>query len=100
VLHGLFRVYDPTGIEGRGYIDPATGRPYPSSQPYAKNFSKALAYTVRSSNGAAISIFDPSEFQGNPGRFWEEFMSYNYPNRHANARWNSDPIRKHLKRLP
>lgn len=35
-------ISDPTGVRERGYVDPATGQPYPSSQPYLGNLLEAF----------------------------------------------------------
>src|SRR5450432_4133939 len=40
--NGSYTIRDPQNIGARGYINPQTGLPYPSSQPYAKNLSEAM----------------------------------------------------------
>jgi hypothetical protein len=41
---GVYRISDPTNIAERGYIDLATGEPYPTYQPFASFLSQAMAH--------------------------------------------------------
>lgn len=41
-VSGRYNINDPTNIGPRGYIDPRTGDPYPTCQPFAKHLAEAM----------------------------------------------------------
>jgi hypothetical protein len=79
----LFNIFDPLGQGLRGYINPNTGQPYNTVQPYARNLSqRMLEASVR--HGNSTVGFD-SNFNPNARRFFMEYMRFNYPDRDPNS---------------
>jgi hypothetical protein len=97
--NGSYTIRDPQNIGARGYINPQTGLPYPSSQPYAKNLSEAMKDAANRHGNPTVG-WNPHAFDANSRRFFEDFMRFNYPNRAEDSWWNSSPIRKNIRRLP
>jgi hypothetical protein len=81
--NNAYNIHDPTNIGVRGYIDPATGRPYPSSQPYAGNLSRAMQRDAEIHGNPTVSL-NRQAFDQNSRRFYRQFMRHNYPNRDPN----------------
>lgn len=81
----IYTIYDPTDVtdpNGTGYINPLTGRPYFSCQPFSKNLA-AMQHDLNLTGKSTFSFAD-HKFGPDPTRFFEDFMRYNYPNRHPN----------------
>lgn len=95
---GVYTIVDLYSIGDRGYINPDTGSPYPRSQPYAINLSYAMQDDAN--RWGRATAFNERAFDSKSQKFYEEFMSYNYPNRNRNTWWNSGPVRKALSKIP
>jgi len=91
---GFYHVPDPLGQGTRGYINPATNRPYPTSQPYARNLSARMLADANRQSSPTITF--SSNFGHQESRFFREYMIYNHPNRDPNQYWNSTPVRRSL----
>lgn len=53
---GRYNVYDPTGMSNRGYIDPRTGHPYPTSQPFLGNILAVLQHESNVQGRTTVSL--------------------------------------------
>jgi hypothetical protein len=51
-----YNIMDPSGVAARGYIDPTTGLPYQSSQPYLRNWADALQHQLHISGQSTSSL--------------------------------------------
>ena len=97
MVDGLFKINDPTGVADRGYIDPSTGKPYATSQPYCRNYSLTMkkiqencpATPNRTQVWSEVTPFLDEKAK----RFYNEFMKYNHPERTEGRYKNSDPVR-------
>lgn len=56
LVDSKYHVSDPTGVAARGYINPITGRPYPTSQPYFSNLASSLEHQLEVSGRATSSL--------------------------------------------
>lgn len=102
-MNGVFNINDPTGIAARGFLNPATGLPYPSYQPYASRFADAMQRSVDNSGIQTQHINDSvycREFTDRDIAWYKEFMQYTYPNRNPSVYANSRPVRKAIAALP
>lgn len=88
-------VADPLMQGIRGYINPATGLPYPSSQPYAGNLAAAMQAEAQQHGSPSLGF--SRNFGPNEQRFFQDFQRHNFPDRHPNLYYNSHPIRKELR---
>ena len=91
-------ISDPTGVRERGYVDPATGQPYPSSQPYLGNLLEAFKDDIK--DGLSKTVRPNNNFDRRDMNFWHEFMAHEYPNRARHQYWNSATVRKLMSSKP
>ena len=98
IINGVYTIHDPTNVGGRGYLDPNTGQPYPTSQPYARHLADAMDRNMRLSDLSTGRL--DREFDICAHNFFYQFQSYNFPHRHQGQWYNSSVSRKQLKNLP
>lgn len=77
-------IQDPLQQSERGYLNPVTGRPFQSSQPYARNLARAMQ-NYADQEGQTTTSFPPI-LGTNASRFYNEFLAYNHPQRIVNNR--------------
>lgn len=96
--NGVYMIVDPTNVANRGYLNPATGRPYPSSQPYARHLSNAMEdLWIKERHNQFGNV---QKFGEGGWRFYSEYMGFHHPERRENDWWNSVAVRKGIKNLP
>jgi hypothetical protein len=78
-IANIVQVLDPMGQGIRGYIDPATNRPFATSQPYARNLAAAMQ-ADSDRQGMASTAF-PNNLGANELRFFRDFIRHHHPNR-------------------
>ena len=86
-LEGHYTINDPSNIGMRGYINPQTGMPYHSCQPFAKNLSLAMNHEISSLKFKGTSnscTWNPDKYDANASKFYQEYLQYNYPSRSSN----------------
>ena len=98
-LTDKYIINDPTGIRARGYVNPATGQPYPSSQPYLGNLARALEHYLAHSPSGAIA-FNIREFSAEDIDFIYNYMAKEYPNRNRWQYYNSTEVRRRMRNKP
>lgn len=78
VIPAHYAIYDPTRIAARGYIDPTTGHPFLTSQPYAGNLSDALEHQAQRV-GRPVTDFNCAELSDDEKRFINQYFDYHNP---------------------
>ena len=103
-VRNKYTIYDPTGVRQRGYINPATGQPYPSSQPYLKNLASALNHSRNSANYRGDHLISPeretSFFSNEDIQIFHQFMRHEYPLRQSSGLCNTSTVRDIMFRKP
>ena len=99
IQNGRYNVADPTGMSHRGYINPQTGLPYATSQPYLSNILATLEYEVNLHGGPTLSLQN-TKWGNVEWRFLSEYMRYHYPNRPEHQWWNSKVVRDAMRKAP
>jgi hypothetical protein len=56
IIGGRYIITDPNGVSPRGYINPQSGMPYATSQPYLSNLLAALENEVRLHGGSTVTL--------------------------------------------
>lgn len=74
--HRTLHVFDPLFQGERGYINPATDRPFRNQQPLLRNIATALEQGVTHNHNMKI---DTSLFQGANQRYLSQYLNYHYP---------------------
>lgn len=93
----IYVIADPFGQGTRGYIDPNTRLPYPSSQPYARNLADEMERRLdRPPRSQSMDV----RFSVTERRFFDDFLAFNKPDTSPNNRLNSNPVRKLLRDAP
>jgi hypothetical protein len=99
IIGGRYIITDPNGVSPRGYINPQSGMPYATSQPYLSNLLAALENEVRLHGGSTVTLHS-SNWGHVEWRFLSEYMRYNYPHRAQHQWWNYKPVRDAIRRAP
>jgi ubiquinol-cytochrome c reductase cytochrome b subunit len=103
-VRSRYIINDPTRVRPRGYIDPATGQPYPSSQPYLRNLASALSHSRSSASIRGEHLMSPERemtyFSNEDLQFISEFMRHEYPLRQSSSLCNTSTVRDTMVRKP
>jgi hypothetical protein len=97
---GRYNVADPTGMSHRGYINPATGQPWPTSQPYARNILAALDHQQATHISRNSPSLNSTMWNNVEWRFLTEFIRNHHPGRQDHQLFNSRELRKELRIAP
>lgn len=102
ILNPIAVPADPTGIganvQRTGWLNPATGLPYATYQPYATNLANAMDQAAIQWNMKTCTL-DPSDVGQTGYDFFHHMMAEKFPDRRFNHRWNSGATRKALREL-
>jgi hypothetical protein len=98
-ITNVYDIHDPTNIAARGFVNPNTNMPYPTSQPYIGNLAKALEHDNACNHPNPTSSIS-NRISAADRAFFREYMQNKYPARNRNSYWNSAPVRQEMKNNP
>lgn len=86
----MYHISDPTNIAKRGYINPATGYPYSTSQPFASFLSKAMADCFEHSTATkrGDAIWKDNKYDPKVREFYKQVVEHKYKDKY-NAKYHN-----------
>lgn len=94
--NGTYIIHDPLRQGDKGYIDPKTGKPFLTMQPYFTNFAAALKHDAEGD----CRDFGGLRFRWNEHIVWHAYAEYQgkIQNKSTDVFWNSKTNRHSIRR--